>query len=276
MIFHDCGHGSFWTEAWLNRSVEHLLSFYVLTPVDWSVRHDIHHGRSGNISKAPSEWNDTIWHTKKQFFEMPASQRKIYEIVRKPVVFFVLGPLLLWEIQYRIPWLKLNLAESGDDRPEIRNSVINTSGGFLYLYFLYRVFGWPAFGWYLLSMYLGQVTGLLLFHSQHSYNPAYNVKQGWNRKDSALKGSSFQTIPSFLKYWFMGIEYHHIHHYTTKVPGYYLQKCHEEAPEGMWSEVTHLKYSDMLNGLKYVLYDEDTQKFISFEEAYDSHCGPTR
>jgi len=115
-------------------------------------------------------------------------------------------------------------------------------------------------------MYGGQVLGILLFHAQHSYNPAYNVRKGWNRQDSAMRGSSFQTIPALLKWWFMGIEYHHIHHYTTKVPGYYLQKCHEEAPEGLWKDngVVSLSYPEMWDSLRYALYDEEKSKFISF------------
>lgn len=84
----------------------------------------------------------------------------------------------------------------------------------------------------------------------------------------------------------MGIEYHHIHHYSTKVllafililmfkvPGYLLQKCHEEAPEGLWKDITILSYSDMLSGLKYTLYDEDAQKFISFDEVDETPNTP--
>lgn len=64
----------------------------------------------------------------------------------------------------------------------------------------------------------------------------------------------------------MGIEYHHIHHYTTKVPGYMLQKCHEEAPPGMWDDITVLSYMDMIKGTKYTLYDEENNKYISFDE----------
>eukprot|EP01127_Copromyxa_protea_P001790 TRINITY_DN11705_c0_g1_i1.p1 TRINITY_DN11705_c0_g1~~TRINITY_DN11705_c0_g1_i1.p1 ORF type:complete len:333 (-),score=50.78 TRINITY_DN11705_c0_g1_i1:115-1113(-) len=270
LIFHDCGHGSFFTNPQANRACEYLLSFYTATPVDWSVRHDIHHGRSGNLSKAPSEWNDTVWLTKNQFFELPEGQRKLYEFIRRPWVFFTVAPFLLWEVQYRIPWIQLNLAESGDDRPEVFNSLVNTTFSAIGMYILYTAFGWNPFFWYCIALYISQSLGLLLFHTQHSFNPSYNAKEGWNRKDSAIRGSSLQTIPSVLKYWFMGIEYHHIHHYTTKVPGYFLQQCHEEAPEGMWSDINHLSYSDMWNGLKYTLYDDEKEKFISFEEAYAS------
>jgi hypothetical protein len=43
-----------------------------------------------------------------------------------------------------------------------------------------------------------------------------------------LLGSSFIQIPYLLKYFTMGIEYHHIHHTNAKIPGYNLQQYHEE------------------------------------------------
>ena len=46
----------------------------------------------------------------------------------------------------------------------------------------------------------------------------------WKQKDSGIHGSSFIQIPFFFKYFFMGIEYHHIHHMNSKIPGYNLQK----------------------------------------------------
>ena len=54
----------------------------------------------------------------------------------------------------------------------------------------------------------------------------------------------------------MGIEYHHIHHMFTKVPGYRLRECHEEAPEGLWEGITRLGYRDMWESLCCTVYDE--------------------
>jgi len=268
IIFHDMGHQSYFTSSKLNRVMEWVFSFAIITPVDWTVRHDAHHGRSGNLSTGSAEWNDTVFLTTDEYRALPPKKQTLYRVMREPIVFFVLAPIAVWEIQYRIPWIKVNPSSDGHDTPEVFNSLVNTFGAGLHLSFLYYQFGGAAFGWFFLGMYFGQVAGLLLFHTQHSFNPSYNAREGWNRKDSATKGSSFQTIPSFLKFWTMGIEYHHIHHYTTKVPGYYLQKCHEEAPAGMWSDlgVVELTYSDMWKGLGYTLYDEAENKFLTFAE----------
>jgi len=266
IIFHDMGHNSFFTNSTLNKQMEWLMSFFVVTPIDWTERHHVHHGRSGNLETGPAEWNDTIWLTVKEYKQLPYLQKLIFRFMREPVLFFTLAPIAVWEIQYRFPFLQVNPTNDGNDRPSYFNSVANTTVGGCLLFIFYLLFGWEAMKWYFVAMYGGQVLGILLFHAQHSYNPAYNVRKGWNRKDSAMRGSSFQTIPWFLKWWFMGIEYHHIHHYTTKVPGYYLQKCHEEAPPGLWEDcgVATLSYSEMWGTLRHTLYDEDKRKFISF------------
>lgn len=105
--------------------------------------------------------------------------------------------------------MKLNLANDGDDRPEIFNSVVNTIGGFAYLGLLYQIFGGGAVyvihsgailtnrAFYCFAMYLSQVVGLLLFHSQHSFNPSYNVKEGTITLFEAklLKAGTEGTVP---------------------------------------------------------------------------------
>lgn len=63
-----------------------------------------------------------------------------------------------------------------------------------------------------------------------------------------------------------GIEYHHIHHYSSVVPGYLLKKCHEEAPPGLWEGVTLLTPTDMWTSIFYTLYDEKAGKYLGFGE----------
>lgn len=69
----------------------------------------------------------------------------------------------------------------------------------------------------------------LSFFNQHTYNPSYVVgNREWTQRNSGLLGSSFIQVPYLLKYFTMGIEYHHIHHMNSKIPGYNLQAYHDE------------------------------------------------
>jgi 1-acyl-sn-glycerol-3-phosphate acyltransferase len=109
----------------------------------------------------------------------------------------------------------------------------------------------------------------MLFHNQHTFNPPYIVNnKNWNMKNSGLLGSSFIQIPYLLKYFSGGIEYHHIHHINAKIPGYNLQKYHEEviSKSNLFDNVVKLSMSDCYNNLKLRLYSEKNNKYIRLDE----------
>jgi omega-6 fatty acid desaturase (delta-12 desaturase) len=108
-----------------------------------------------------------------------------------------------------------------------------------------------------------------LFFNQHTFNPCYVVgNTEWTQRNSGLMGSSFIQIPKYLKYFTMGIEYHHIHHMNAKIPGYNLQKYHEEVVSkcNMFDNIVKLSMSDCYNNLWLVLYDTDKHKYATLEE----------
>jgi omega-6 fatty acid desaturase (delta-12 desaturase) len=88
-------------------------------------------------------------------------------------------------------------------------------------------------------------------------------------KDSGLKGSSFIQIPYLLKYFTGGIEYHHIHHFNSKIPNYNLQSYHEEviSKSNIFDNIIKLTMNDCYNNLILSLYNETTNKYITFAEA---------
>jgi len=258
----------------MNTIGEFLLQFFVITPVDWSKKHKIHHGTSGDLSKGPTEWNDTIYFTVDQYYALPTTLRMGYRIIRDPLFFFTCVPVLNWFVKYRIPFLEmLDRAQRASGIGVCMNSIVNTTGSVLVYYLVWKAFGTEVSLAYLFTVYLCMCFGIMLFHLQHAYNPSYTTREGWNLRDSALKGSSILTIPSIFKPYTMGIEYHHIHHYSSVVPGYLLKQCHEEAPkeQNLWDGTTVLSYSEMWQCVFYTLYDEISGKYVSFTEAEALH-----
>jgi omega-6 fatty acid desaturase (delta-12 desaturase) len=111
--------------------------------------------------------------------------------------------------------------------------------------------------------------GFILFHNQHTFNPPYIVNnESWNMKNSGLLGSSFIQIPIFLKYFSGGIEYHHIHHINAKIPGYNLQKYHEEvvSTSNLFDNIVKLSMVDCYNNLKLRLFSEKKNRYIRLDE----------
>ena len=118
-------------------------------------------------------------------------------------------------------------------------------------------------------------------HWQHVYEHGYviNAVDGlktqnpvpWDRYAAAFDGSSFLQVHPLLKFFTLGIEYHHIHHLDIRVPGYSLQRCHDEAPVGLWDElgIVKLELADCWKSVFMTLWDEKRDVFVPFppEEA---------
>jgi omega-6 fatty acid desaturase (delta-12 desaturase) len=118
----------------------------------------------------------------------------------------------------------------------------------------------------------------MLFHNQHTFNPPYLVdNNNWTMKDSGLLGSSFIQIPKYLKYFSGGIEYHHIHHINAKIPGYNLQKYHEEviSKSNIFENIVKLSMLDCYNNLKLRLYSEKRKKYIRLDEV-ENYCNNSK
>jgi omega-6 fatty acid desaturase (delta-12 desaturase) len=91
----------------------------------------------------------------------------------------------------------------------------------------------------------------------------------WTKRNSGLLGSSLILFPNCLKYFFCGIEYHHIHHINAKIPGYNLQKYHDEVVRNsdVFDGIVKLSLADCYNNLWLAMYDEDAKRFLTVQEA---------
>ena len=249
IIFHDTGHNSFFSNKKINKYIQKIVSYLIFTPSKWKITHIYHHNNNGRHI----EYNETIFMTKNQYDESSKIKKIIYNILRHPIIFFIFSPFIMWFIIYRTPiesnkWI------------DIYNKMENTIFNIILVYIIYSDY----FIYYYISVYCSAFAGLILFHWQHTYEDSYicvNDKE-WNKYDSALKGCSHLKIPYIFKWFTMGIEYHHIHHLNSKVPGYLLKKCHDEAPKHFWKDVTYLNYKDIFKSLKLMLYDEINGIFI--------------
>ena len=142
-----------------------------------------------------------------------------------------------------------------------------TNLGILRLF--YTLYKLELLSYFLISITLSAIIGEILFHNQHTFNPSYVVKdEVWLIKNSGIYGSSYIDIPWYLNYFTNGIEYHHIHHISSKIPGYNLKYYHKEVIEtyDIFNHVVKLSMKDCYENLFLVLYSEDKHKYITFYE----------
>jgi omega-6 fatty acid desaturase (delta-12 desaturase) len=63
--------------------------------------------------------------------------------------------------------------------------------------------------------------------------------------------------------WFTGnIGLHHIHHASSRIPNYHLQRCYDENPE--LRQATRLGLFQSVKTLGFTLWDEDSRQLIGF------------
>jgi len=260
IIQHDCGHGSFFKSKLANDFWGMAGSFFTLTPYHyWRKKHSIHHASAGKLEKRGV--GDIYTMTVDEFLQQSRWGRFKYRLYRNPIILFVIIPVILFVVLYRLP-----ISETKEIK-KFRFSVYITSvvitliaAGLIWL------IGWQSFLMVQLPItFIASTTGTWLFYVQHQFEDTYwSENDGWDYASAAMQGSSYYKLPKVLQ-WFTGnIGFHHIHHLSPKIPNYLLEKCHKDNPFFQEGAVLNIRKS--FKSLFLRLWDENQKKLISFNQ----------
>jgi omega-6 fatty acid desaturase (delta-12 desaturase) len=256
IIFHDCGHGSFFPSRKANDIVGFITGVLTLTPYHhWRWEHALHHATSGDLDRrgVGDVWTLTV----QEYLAASRWKRFAYRLARNPVVLFGLAPIFLFGFMQRVPNRKAPRRE--------RQSVAWTNLGIVCLGAgLSWIFGFKTYLLLqLLVMAIGGCAGIWLFYVQHQFEGAYWERSAdWDYSTAALKGSSFYKLPKVLQ-WFSGnIGFHHIHHLSPRIPNYSLEKCHKAEP--LFQTVKPVTLFGSMKSLTFRLWDEQRQKLVGY------------
>jgi acyl-lipid omega-6 desaturase (Delta-12 desaturase) len=256
IIFHDCGHGSFFKSRRANDITGFITGVLTFTPYrQWRWEHALHHATAGDLDRRGigDVWTLTV----QEYLEASRWKRFAYRLARNPVVLFLLAPLFLFLVMNRFPSSKAPGRE--------RLSVHQTNLGILAIAAaLVWLFGLKAYLVLQLSVVMvAAVAGVWLFYVQHQFEGVYwERSERWDYCTAALKGSSFYKLPKILQ-WFSGnIGYHHIHHLSPRIPNYNLEKCHQAEP--LFQTVQPVTLFSSFKSLTFRLWDEQRRKLVGF------------
>lgn len=258
IIFHDCGHGSFYRSPAANNFWGFVTGLLTFTPYyQWRWEHSIHHATAGHLERrgVGDIWTLTV----EEYLQSSRWKKFSYRLARNPVILFVIAPMVVFVILQRFP--------SPDAKPRERRSVWIMN---LALVPMIAGLVW-AFGflpWLFIQLIVLGVAGsagVWLFYVQHQFEDAYwEHGDDWDYTEAALLGSSFYRLPKVLQ-WFSGnIGFHHIHHLSPRIPNYHLERCHRSHP--MFRRVEPMTLFGSLKSLTYRLWDENSRKLISFAQ----------
>jgi omega-6 fatty acid desaturase (delta-12 desaturase) len=256
IIFHDCGHGSFFKSRKVNNILGIITGVLSFTPYyHWRWEHALHHASSGDLDRrgAGDMWTLTV----QEYLEASRWQRFAYRLARNPLILFVLAPVFLFAVKQRFPSSKAPRRE--------RHSVYWTNLGVLAMATgLSCLLGLKTY----LLLQLGVLSvagsaGVWLFYVQHQFEGVYwERRPEWDYCTAALQGSSFYNLPKVLQ-WFSGnIGFHHIHHLSPRIPNYNLEKCHRAEP--LFQTVKPVTLFASFRSLTFRLWDEQRRKLVGF------------
>ena len=262
IIFHDCGHASFFRSKRANNAMGVVAGLLNLTPYrHWRWQHALHHGTAGDLDRrgAGDIWTLTV----QEYLQSTRWRRFAYRLARNPIVLFVLAPLYVFVVHHRF-------AVSEAPNRE-RRSVRRTNWALLGITLLMSaLIGLRAFLLIQLtvSAFAGAI-GLWLFYVQHQFEGAYWARsKDWNYTLAALEGSSFYKLPKLLQ-WFTGnIGFHHIHHLSPRIPNYHLERCHDADP--YFKTIKPVTLLASFKSLTYRLWDEQRRVFVGFSHLRSS------
>ena len=258
IIFHDCGHRSFFVSKRANNIVGMIMGIIAFTPFyKWHHQHWIHHATSGNLDKRGigDVWTMTV----DEYLNSTRRDRFYYRAFRNPFIMFTLGPLLMVLVQNRI-------AKKGMTGMEKRNVYFTNLMVLSMAVLISLVIGIKA---YLLIqvpvILISHSMGLWLFYIQHQFDDvSWERENKWDYRMSAITGSSFLKLPAILQ-WFTGnIGFHHVHHLSSRIPNYYLAKCHYE--NDIFKDVKPIIIFSTFKALTLGLWDEASRRMISFRK----------
>ena len=256
IIFHDCGHGSFFRSRFANDFWGFVTGVITFTPYyHWRGEHAVHHGSAGDLNRrgVGDVWTMTV----QEYLEARRWKRVSYRFARNPIVLFVIAPAVLFLVLQRFP-------KSGAP-PRERHSVwwmnlaLATTAVAMSL-----VFGIvPYLVIQLIIIMVGGAVGVWLFYLQHQFEDAYWERGlDWDYSAAALQGSSFFKLPKVLQ-WFSGnIGFHHVHHLSPRIPNYNLEHCHESHP--IFRDVRPMTLIGGLRAVGLRLWDESTKKLVGW------------
>jgi len=256
IIFHDCGHGSYFKSRAVNDLVGFISGVLTWTPYyHWRWEHAIHHASSGHLDRrgVGDIWTLTV----QEYLEASRWKKFAYRLARNPIILFVIAPLYLFLIRQRFPSANANKRE--------RHSVYAMNVAILCMAVgLSVVFGIKAY--LLIQLIILMVAGgagVWLFYVQHQFEGVYWERgEEWDYTKAAVEGSSFYKLPRVLQ-WFSGnIGFHHIHHLSPRIPNYNLERCHQADP--LFQKVKPITLFSSFKSFTFRLWDEQRRTLVGY------------
>nr|MBC8350274.1 fatty acid desaturase [Verrucomicrobiota bacterium] len=197
IIFHDCGHGSFYKSKKANNYLGFISGLLIFTPYfHWRWEHSVHHATSGDLDRRGigDIWTLTV----REYLDSSRWKKFSYRLVRSPFVLFLLAPISLFLVLERFPSKRAGPREKRSVWLMNFALLAAAAGLISILGFL------PWLVFQLAALVMASSCGVWMFYVQHQFEETYwSDSEDWDYTTAAIQGSSFYQLPRVLQ-WFSG------------------------------------------------------------------------
>ncbi|MCB9341339.1 MAG: fatty acid desaturase [Lewinellaceae bacterium] len=261
IIQHDCGHQSFLKSRHWNNLLGYFSSFFSSIPYTyWAKVHNAHHGHNGQLEHRGI--GDIHFLTVEEYHRRSALGKLSYRLLRTPVFQFMIAPVLYLLVSNRLPMFRVKTWSRAHWPQVLNNLSILVVYGLLAL-----VLGWKQFLLvHLPVLFLFGMIAYWFFYVQHQHEHNYQQpKANWDFLQASIQGSTYYKLPRLFQWLSGNIGFHHIHHLSSSIPNYHLEKCAVENPV-LSRYANTLTFRQSLKCVGHKLWDEKQQRMISFRE----------
>ncbi|MFN8151308.1 MAG: fatty acid desaturase [Solirubrobacterales bacterium] len=258
ILFHDCTHGSFFESKAANTWGGRFFGLLVFQCFgNWRHHHALHHGSAGDLDRR-GDGDVPTW-TVDEYFSKPFMSRLGYRLFRNPVIMFGIGPIWSLLVGPRV-WANAKSTK-------LRNSILLTNLAVIVMVGgLMAIFGvTEVLLIYAPLVLIAGTAGVWLFFVQHQFEDVYwENSDAWSYSAAALQGSSYLKLPQPFQFFTGNIGLHHVHHLSSRVPNYSLQRAHDEVDA--FADVPVLTFGKSLRCSRLKLWDERSKQLVTFRE----------
>ena len=263
IIQHDCGHQSFTQSRKVNDAIGFICSAFSLIPYKyWAKAHNFHHGHCGQLEPDVRDIGDMPLFTVEEYRAMPRIHRLGYRIFRMPLVLLSAGSVYYILVHNRFAVIK----QKGF---EIAKKSLIWSNLFMAIVYVACIMIFGAGTFFKIQLPIVMFFSVMAFYAffiQHQHEQAHKKwRAEWSYVMAALQGSTYWKLPRVFQWLTGNIGIHHIHHLSSLIPNYNLQKCQNENPV-LEQYVTVLTFTDSMKVFFNKLWDEQQQRMITFAE----------
>ena len=290
VLMHECGHGSLFRTARINRVFGFIFGVVAGMPqYVWSRHHRHHHSTNGNWARYRGPLNIIPI---EEYAAMTAPQQRRFRNARNiwlvpfaGFIYLIFNPRFTW-LKGSVSLLR-HIIAGKIARPEVsakthaldfRTPYWSSDREYWHMFWnsVVVIALWGLMAWmvgpllflvcYTVSVSLAGGAGILLFTVQHNFEHSYaSHDAGWDSNVAAIEGTSFLVLPRWLNWFTANIAYHHIHHLSSRIPNYCLVACHDEH-QHLFTSVTRITLAGIPRAFRCILWDTRAHRITSVAE----------